>query len=254
MTDGDPHVTRRKALAGIGAVGFATMGMGLGRRTGSFDEYPNYTYAESDAPARLLVGWRSTYNGVVDEASIDPDDEIGDVQLIDLDDVLPGDEGTASVGLRLEDDGEMVSEGVRVWMQIDANLDDDDPNALAANEALAARIELDIRYDDGILGIGGCGGAESEFADLGEPIFSGTLAEAGSDGDLATGFQLDPGVFDNGCLGPDDRCCLAFAWSFPPGLGNVGKGGTVDFDVTFRAVSCDRSENPFPDSENGGSA
>lgn len=247
MTKGNPQLTRRKALAGAGAVGFATLGMGRGRPTASWNEYTNYTYAESDTPTRLLVGWRSTYNGaVVGESSSDDVDDV-DVSLIPaaaLRNVLPGDGGTASVGLRLEDPGELVPEGARVWMQIEADLDDYAAQR-ARNEALARRIALDVRYDTGVLGIGRCAGAEDEFVDFGESIFSGTFADLTDTDGLASGIELDPGLFDNGCLAPDERRCLTFVWAFPPGEGNVGKGGAIDFDVTFRAVSCDRAENPF---------
>ena len=250
MRKRDPQLTRRKALAGAGAVGFATLGMGRGRPTASWNEYTNYTYAESDVPTRLLVGWRSTYNGAaVGESPTDDVDGV-DVSLIPADalrNVLPGDGGTASVGLRLADPGELVPEGARVWMQIEANLDDDDAEQRARNEALAGRIELDVRYDTGVLGIGRCAGAEDEFVDFGEEIFSGTFADLADADGPAPGVELDPGLFENGCLAPGERRCLTFVWAFPPGEGNVGKGGAIDFDVTFRAVSCDRTETPFDD-------
>lgn len=245
MTNGESQLTRRRALAGAGAVGFATLGMGRGRPTGSREEYTNYTYAESDTPARLLVGWRSTYNGELVTAS--PGDDLGDVDvpLIPADalrNVLPGDGGTASVGLRIEDDGETVPRGVRVWMRLVVRTDAGDT---AASRALAGRINLDVRYDTGVLGVGRCAGAEDGFVDFGEEIFSGTFADLGGADDAASGIELDPGLFDNGCLGSDEQRCLTFVWGFPPGRGNVGKGGRVEFDVEFYAIECDRTENPF---------
>lgn len=250
MTNDESQLTRRKALAGVGAVGFATMGMGRGRPTASWDEYTNYTYAESDTPTRLLVGWRSTYNGdVVADGPPEPvADRPADVRLIDLDNVLPGDAGSASVGLRLEDPGAMTPEGARVWMQIDAELAGPDSEA---SRALADRITLDVRYDTGVLGVGRCAGAEDEFADFGESIFSGTLGDLTADDGLSSGVALDPGLFDNGCLGPDERRCLTFVWALPLEAGNRGQGGAVDFDVAFRAVSCDRTENPFATDSTG---
>ena len=239
-------VTRRQALAGVGAVGFATMGMGRGRPTASWNEYTDYTYAESDAPSRLLVGWRSVYNdALVGESPTDSIDDVeeidGGIRLVDLDNVLPGDTGSASVGLRLDDEGGMVLDGARVWMQI--AVDAEDP----VSQMFADRIEIDIRYDTGLLGVGRCAGAEDQFADFGEEIFSGTVGGLIGD-DLDSGIELDPGLFDNGCLSPDERRCLTFVWRFPTGGGNAGKGGAIDFDVTFRAVSCGMTENPF---ENG---
>lgn len=248
MTKRDIQLTRRKALAGAGAIGFATVGMGRGRPTASWDEYTDYTYAESDAPSRLVVGWRSVYNdALVGESptdSIDSVDEIdGGIRLVDLDDVLPGDTGSASVGLRLDDEGGMVPDGARVWMQIA------EPEGVSlfedpASRALADRIEIDIRYDTGLLGVRRCAGAEDQFVHFGEEIFSGTVDGLVS-GDVAAGIELDPGLLDNGCLTPEERRCLTFVWRFPTGGGNAGKGGTIDFDVTFHAVSCEVTENPF---------
>ena len=244
MTKGESHLTRRKALAGAGAVGFATLGMGRGRSTASWDEYTNYTYAESDTPTRLLVGWRSTYNDdLVVESPTDSVDGVGNgIRLIDLNDVLPGDAGSASVGLRLDDPGTMTPKGARVWMRIDVDATGGDA---LASRALADRIEIDVRYDTGVLGIGRCAGAEDEFVDFGESIVSGTLGEIAAGGDVAVGIELDPGLFDNGCLQSGDRRCLTFVWRFPNGGGNAGKGGSLDFDVSFRAVSCEMTGNPF---------
>ncbi|SMO82379.1 hypothetical protein [Halorubrum cibi] len=245
MTKRDTHLTRRQALAGIGAVGFATLGMAGGRPTSTPDQYTSYTYAQSDVPTQLLVGWRSRYNGQLVRES--PSDEVTDasVRLIDQENVLPMDAGSTSVGLRIDDPGENVPDGVRVWMKIDPEIGND-----AASQALAERIEMSVRYDTGFLGVGGCAGAENvesfpNFPTFGDGIFSGTLAELDDD-DLVGGIEVDPGVLDNGCLRPDESRCLAFNWRFPIGEGgNAGKGGSVDFDVKFYAVDCAWDGNPF---------
>ncbi|MFC5278476.1 hypothetical protein ACFPM1_06865 [Halorubrum rubrum] len=250
MTKRDIHLTRRQALAGIGAVGFATLGMAGGRSTGSWDQYTSYTYAQSDVPTNLLVGWRSRYNDqLVRESPTDEVtevDEIGSpVRLIDQENVLPMDTGSTSVGLRIDDPGENVPDGVRVWMKIDPEIGSD-----PASQALAERIDVSVRYDTGFLGVGGCAGAESveDLPTFGDGIFAGTLAELDGD-DLTEGIEVDPGILDNGCLTPDESRCLAFNWAFPIGEGgNAGKGGSVDFDVRFYAVDCAWDGNPFEES------
>jgi hypothetical protein len=247
MTKRDTHITRRKALAGIGAAGFATVGVARGRPTGGWDRYTNYTYAQSDVPTRLVVGWRSRYNGQLVRESptdaVDDVDEIGEsVRLIDQENVLPADRGSASVGVRIDDPGENVPDGVRVWMQISPEIGDD-----PASRALAERIEVYVRYDAGFLGVGGCAGAETldEFGSFGDGIFAGTLAELAIAAP-ADGIEVDPGILDNGCLQPGERRCLAFNWRFPVGDGgNAGRGGSVDFDVSFYAVDCAWTGNPF---------
>lgn len=254
MRKRDIHLTRRQALAGVGAVGFATLGMAGGRPTGTPDEYTSYTYAQSDVPTRLRVGWRSRYNDVLVRAS--PTDDVtdvdGSVRLIEQRNVLPGDSGSTSVGLRIDDPGENVPDGVRVWMEMDPKI-----GTGPASQVLAERIEVDVRYDEGFLGVGSCAGAENvdDFPEFGTGIFSGTLAELDGDA-LADGIEVDPGIFDNGCLEPDESRCLAFNWEFPVAEGgNAGQGGSVDFDVSFYAVDCAWTGNPFaepvPDDEEG---
>ena len=237
-------LTRRKALAGAGAVGFATLGAATGRRTGtdSWNEYPEYTVAQTDTPWDLLVGWRRTENGtVVGSSPTDSEDEIvsDGIRLVDLDNALPGDAGTASVGLRLEDLAGVAPDGVRVWLRVAPDLDGD-----AASLALAERVRLDVRYDTGLLGVGACAGAEGDFAGYGQRIVDGTLAELVSD-PVADGIELDPSLLGDGCLTVDERRCLIFTWEFDDEGGNAGQGGAVDFDVRFAADDCSAEGNPF---------
>ncbi|ELZ58028.1 MULTISPECIES: hypothetical protein [Halorubrum] len=242
MTQKEPKLTRREALAGVGAVGFVTLGAAAGRPTASWDDYPEYTYAQSDRPWNLLVGWRRTENGAAVGSSptdAETDVEAAGVRLVDTDNALPGDEGAASVGLRLDDPADTAANGVRVWLRVAPEFDDD-----AASRALAERVRLGVRYDTGLLGIGACAGAEGDFAGYGELIAAGTLAEL-SGGPLATGVELDPSLLGNACLTTDERRCLTFAWEFDAEGGNAGQGGSVGFDVEFAADDCTAEGNPF---------
>ncbi|GAA0549459.1 hypothetical protein ABNG02_07760 [Halorubrum ejinorense] len=244
MIQKESKLTRRQALAGLGAVGFAALGAGSGRPTGTdgWGEYSEYTYAQSDTPWNLVVGWRRTENGaVVDSSPTDAVDDVGaGIRLVDVENALPGDYGTASVGLRLDDPAGTAPDGVRVWLRIAPSFDGSD----AASAALAERISLDVRYDTGVLGIGGCGGAEGDFAEYGESIGAGSLASFDGSA-LAAGVELNPGLFDDGCLLPGERRCLTFDWAFDAEGGNAGQGGAVEFDVAFAADDCGAEGNPF---------
>ena len=241
MTQKESKLTRREALAGVGAVGFATLGAASGRSTGtdSWDGYTDYTYAQTDTPLNLLVGWRRTENGtVVDSSPVGAVDDVetAGIRLVDVENALPHDYGTASVGLRLED----PEDTARVWLRIDPDLDEAD----AAGVALAERISLAVRHDTGIFGIGSCGGAEGEFAAAGRSIDAGTLAEIDGSA-LAEGVELRPGLLGDGCLGPGEQRCLTFTWEFDGEGGNDGQGGAIDFLVEFAAIECDTEGNPF---------
>ena len=241
MTQKESKLTRREALAGVGAVGFATLGAASGRRTGTdnWDEYTDYTYAQTDTRFNLLVGWRRTENGtVVDSSAVGAVDDIetAGIRLVDVANALPHDYGTASVGLRLEDPEDIA----RVWLKIDPGLDDPDD----ASAALAERVSLTVRQDTGIFGIGSCGGAESDFASAGELIADATLAEIDGSA-LADGVELRPGLLGDGCLGPGEQRCLTFEWEFTGEGGNSGQGGAVDFLVQFAADECGSEGNPF---------
>ncbi|MFC7325783.1 hypothetical protein ACFQMF_14515 [Halorubrum rutilum] len=249
MTQKESGLTRREALAGAGAVGFAALGAASGRRTGTgnWDEYSAYTYAQTDTPLNLLVGWRRTENGTaVDSTPVGAVDdvEIAGIRLIDVANALPHDYGTASVGLRLEDPDDTA----RVWLRIKPDLSTSDP----ASVALAERISLTVRQDTGIFGIGSCGGAEGEFAGVGPTIADGTLADIDGSA-LADGVELRPGLLGDGCLGPGEQRCLTFEWEFTAEGGNAGQGGTVDFLVEFIADECGSEGNPF-EMNAGGSA
>ncbi len=229
---------------GIGAVGFATTGLTRRRSTGSWNDYTDYTYAQTDG-RRLLVGWQATYNGsgteaVVVDGPTDADDFVDGVtgvRLVDLDGVLPGDEGAASVGLRVEDDAE---EGLRAWMRLAPDIGSDQ-----ASQEFADRLRVTVRYDDGLLGVGGCEGTDGLLSEFGTLIFSGSFADL-FNADLADGIPIDPGLLDNDCLTPNDRRCLVIDWAFPIGDGNAGKGGSVDFDVEFGIDPCGaETKNPF---------
>ena len=237
----DLTLTRREALAGAGAIGFVTLGAASGRRTGTdnWDEYTDYTYAQTDTPLNLLVGWRRTENGtVVDSSPVGAVDDVeaAGIRLVDVANALPHDYGAASVGLRLED----PEDTARVWLKIDPGLDDPDD----ASAALAERVSLTVRQDTGIFGIGSCGGAEGDFASAGELIVDETLAEIDGSA-LADGVELRPGLLGDGCLGPGEQRCLTFEWEFLGEGGNAGQGGAVDFLMEFGVADCDDEINPF---------
>jgi hypothetical protein len=240
-----PEPTRRSVLASVSAIGIGAYGFTRFRgisTAGSDTQYTNYTLAETHGP-ELLVGWYSTVNGELKSGSpvddetweYDSTDEyIDDVEsvltgspAIDVDNALPGDSGTLSVGLFVSPD----SESGRVWLRLKAG-----------DGSLAETVEIRMWYDTGIFGIGGCQGAEN-----GTPVDTITAEDAtlAAPGQLADGIEINPGIFDNGEINPGDRICVALEWSLPIGVGNVLQNASTDFDLEFVAVSADDTANPF---------
>lgn len=252
--------SRRKLLASVGVVGTASLGFARGNRrvSGTEPSYPNVTYAATEGP-ELRIGWHATYDDGRDGDSLrtvspgtgawdhdntaeyaddlDDDGPEGPVgpagPVFDLDDVVPGDSGTLSVGLQI---GEESQPGT-VWAR----------RLLAGEGALASVIDIELWYDTGIFGVGGCQGAES--GSFGGPVVTGTLAEPDTSlaatGSLEAGLRLDPGVVTADCLEPGDRLCLGFRWSIDEEVGNAYQGEGMRFALDFGAVSCEFDGNPF---------
>lgn len=275
------ELNRRTLLAGIGGLGIAGIGYGQLRTARRRRTYTHYTYAQPDRTGvesdgrgqiaiddadgpRIRVSWYSTYNGRLltgaplstngsDEEwdYANEDGYVADVEgpVIHVDNVLPGDSGTASVGILAE------NADARVWLRISPSCEgiesdgnECEPLPLSEN-SLANAIETELWYDTGLFGLFGCRGAEA--GSFGEPIAEGVLTDmptaAGVDGSAFEGFELNPGVLDNSVLEEGERLCLALSWAFPTDVENVNalQGASVAFDVELRAVAADDPNNPF---------
>jgi len=231
-------ITRRHLLTSVGIAGVGTYGFlrlhGASTAAPTY-QYTNYTIAESDGP-RLLVGWYSTYNGAVlsgapldngewDGTATDSyidgvETVLADNPAVDVDNLLPGDSGTLSVGLFAD------SEPLRAWARLGSK----------GTGPLSEAIKIEVWYDTGIFGIGGCQGAESGSSI--DPI-TDTDATLADPGDLVDGVELNPGIFDNGVIEADQQVCIALAWELPETAGNELQNTAASFDLEFVGVSAD---------------
>lgn len=265
-------VNRRQFLAGIATTGAVGVGFGCRYRDASSDslEYTNaaYTVVQGSVPGpRLRVDWYSTYNGDLltsappgadtgddgngdaherwdDASSNESADDAGSNTgpVVRIPNLLPGDSGTVSMSLLIEDPTESETEH-SVWVR-----------RLLPNESgqqLAEVVDIELWYDDGLFGIGGCRGAEDGV--YGTPVVTGTLenpsiATASETDDFERGIELDPGFLSDSCLESGQRLCLGFHWSIPEAVTNTYQGSTTTFSLGFRAVNCDVAAefgNPF---------
>jgi hypothetical protein len=274
--------TRRKVLASIGAVGLVTSGASLVGAMRGEPPYTHYTYAQTaDGNPNLQIAWYETYkeNGSFElqERSSDDldatnesfedaatagefvDDESADYvdtgPVVSFSDVMPGDEGKVIVGLLTTD------QPADVWFlpeaPVDSYLENDhiEPE-IAANDTtpgegeLQTALEIDVWYDDGVLGFGGCNGVR----DPGESLVgddrgtvSGTLA------DVYERFALDSdttGIRLFQCLETGENRCVTVHWRLPEDTGNHVQTDSVEFNLRFAATPClDEPTSPFEGGE-----
>ncbi|SDY70195.1 hypothetical protein [Halopenitus persicus] len=267
-TDDRSTLTRRRLLAGASSIG--VLGLTVGRRvapsrpsTDLPDRYTRYTYAATPDQAgendpEIRVGWNSTYNGEAvggdgtetgeetdagrneSDSTVEPSGTNGGGSggaggprlgndggvpgpLIDASNVLPGDSGTVSIGLSVEE----MDARVRLFLT-------DGTGENPVSGALADVIEVALWYDTGILGIGGCRGAESMPEN---PTIETTLRDLGDRyGPNSDGLLVTDGLED--CLAEGEHFCLGFAWRIDESVTNAYQGTAADFGLAFRAEQC----------------
>ena len=238
---------RRQLLAAIGGVGALATGSWIERQLSGSPQFTHYTYAatpEDTGEEVLEVAWYATYNGQLtitqgtgDEANaskvLDPDadpryvpDATGPV--VSLSNVLPGDSGRLVVGLRASRDVRVDLTGA-VRTSESGQTEPESSVDSSADGELGETIRVDLWHDTGPLGVGGCDG-ERGLGD--EPIDEGSLV------DVIRGLEPPRTIVD--CLSADARRCIGFDWSFPTSASNENQTDGVEFDLEFRATSCEK--------------
>ncbi len=234
-----PDISRRQLLASVGVAGFAGLGVRRTTVTGAPPAYTDYTYARTDdGGPRLRVAWYSTYNGRVvnttptttveglEERSFERSEPVPTERYVDeydtgthgplvaVSNALPGDSGTIAIGLIAEE----MDARVRLVPTVSG--------------ALSDVVDLAFWYDTGLLGIGGCAGADAVPAD---PDLELTLAAFASTYG-ADGLGLRHGARD--CLTEGARLCLGVAWRIDESVSNEWQGRGLEFDLAVTARQC----------------
>ena len=261
MADDKFELTRRKALAGLGTIGVASAGAGLGT-SAYFNDTESFTGNSMTAgELDLTVEWWNS----VDQggATIDPASKTStgtmngdDSYTYEINDAKPGDEGTLAfcpsidgnpgyvqvVGTDLTQEG-----GTNPEPEQEAEGDDDNDADLAEN------IDVEVYYADSVSMNDGQVSCDKVDTDDNESpndaIFDGTLLEFYNDflrddnqldGDLNNGFDdgdayvaSDDETAGNEGINP----CLCIEWSIDAeSVGNVIQGDTLSLDFQFEAV------------------
>lgn len=252
MTDWEPPLTRRRLLGTATAGGLLYASASLVTQvSATAPTHTHYTYAQTDADGTdsggtdpsLQIAWRQEYNGEIvhespgnaahnetDNWSGSPIEVAeGTSPTIDESNLLPGDEGWLHVGLSPDIDEADETDEVAAWFR----------PRLTNEGRLADVIEVELWYDTGISGIGGCDG-ENGIGD--ESIGSGSLRGVFTDNTLLNGVRL-------ACLGADERLCLGFTWHLPETVGNDYQGAGVSFALDFGLTYCADETSPFLDGD-----
>ncbi|SFH31809.1 SipW-cognate class signal peptide [Halorubrum aquaticum] len=267
MSDEKFELSRRNALIGLGTVGAASAGAGLGT-SAYFSDQEEFTgnmmtAGELDLAVDYVVhedqGSAGSYtvNSITNEVNgTDPGEDLtvngdGTAMSQNLSDVKPGDHGHSYFCFTIDDNpayiwacGELVSTSENGYTEPEPEDDNGEGE-------LEEKIEVDVTYcylnDQG------------EQTDTGDTIFSGSLREVlerlqaglpldgSANGDAAAG---DQAAFA-GTSGEDgDNPCLCFDWELPTTVGNVIQGDSLEFDLSFHAVQSrhnDGAHNPCAD-------
>jgi hypothetical protein len=257
------HLSRRRLLNGLGVAGLATVA-GV-RVRAARPSFARYTLAQSAEGGTLRVAWYEEYNGrVVDSTDgattnattvLDPDDGPAYVEgapgaVVDLGNVLPGDEGLLVVGL------EAVEADLNVWFRptLTANDENGQPEPEVVAEGvdadgvgeLGGAMDVDLWFDNGPFGP--CDGSRGAL----EPAVETAVGDAvGPFTDVVDDFGDGVLLPFSGAANCPDALpggasrCVGFAWSLADDVGNAVQTDSLAFSLEFVATDCGEDANPF---------
>lgn len=278
------HLSRRSVLAGLGGVGLASAGAGLG--TSAFlndrETFENSTITAGTLD--LLVDYYSYWNqGMAGTGQVQGTQDGSGTISGKLGDVKPGDSGLLAFCPRIETNpaylwlcGEITANSENGYTepepQTAENGDLNDPGVMDGAGELAESIEVTVSYcdlDDDIADEGD----EDDTNDGFDPSDVSSIAEVwtGTFADLMTairnGVPLDGGASvpgEGGFHAPGGQSCyvgsasetanpcLCLEWHVPTEVGNEIQGDSLSFDLEFHAEQCrnnDGTHNPCAEGE-----
>ncbi|WP_200532057.1 SipW-dependent-type signal peptide-containing protein [Halorubrum sp. LN27] len=274
MNDDTIGLSRRKMLVGLGAVGVASAGAGLGTTAyfndtetfednaltaGELDLFVHVDYSEDQGS----YGSWSTDPGTYVDGNVVGGEEDGEPLSIEVSDLKPGDSGEGEFCFSIVDNpaymwmcGEVTAndENGQTEPETDADATGGDPGEGAGELADAMQVTVSYCTDDGEGGMA-----------VGEEIVSGSLAEVmlalqagvplSGDGDADAPldgrepFEGVESAFDDEEPNVAEQC-VCFEWVVPTGVGNEIQTDSVAFDFEFYAEQSrhnDGTNNPCVD-------
>jgi predicted ribosomally synthesized peptide with SipW-like signal peptide len=265
MSDKNIDLSRRKILAGLGAVGAAGAGAGLGTSAFFSDEESFDGNVITAGELDLAVGYYSYWDqGIAGSGSVSGSLD-GESVSAELSDVKPGDSGLVTFCPVVENNdaylwlcGAVTSNAENGQTEPEADVDETGGDPGEGNGELADNIAVTATYCEvGDLGEDGEFTPE-DVTRIGDAVaFEGTLSEM-----LQSGIPLDGAAESVGEPG-DQACfegsegevvnpCVCIEWEVPTDVGNEIQTDSVEFDLSMYAQQCrhnDGTENPCADGD-----
>ncbi|MDZ5811351.1 SipW-dependent-type signal peptide-containing protein [Halorubrum sp. AD140] len=270
MNDDTIGLSRRKMLVGLGAVGVASAGAGLGTTAyfndtetfenntltaGELDLFVHVNYSEDQGS----YGSWSTEPGTYVDGNVVGGEEDGEPLSIEVSDLKPGDSGEGDFCFSIVDNpaymwmcGEVTANDENGQTEPEAAIDNTGGDPGEGDGELADAMQVTVSY---------CTKDDDELVH-GEEIISGSLAEVmaaldngvplAGDGDAdapvddRAPFEGVESAFDDDEPNVAEQC-VCFEWVVPTDVGNEIQTDSVAFDFEFYAVQSrhnDGSANP----------
>ncbi|WP_281193556.1 SipW-dependent-type signal peptide-containing protein [Halorubrum sp. F4] len=267
MSDKRFELSRRNALIGLGTVGAASAGAGLGTsayfsdeesfedntlEAGELDLFVDYwTDANSEAIAGGTTGSGQNDGGV-------------SAQYV-LNDVKPGDSGKLVFCPKVVDNPAWLWAGSTGFTQYENGLTEPEEdvdgtggNPGEGNGELADNIQVTVAYCEPADGLDGEPQSPDDFETVRELNNPDDYTLADLLVELQTGYLLDGYEEDDGDWVPTDDGaypaspdsetqtgpCLCIDWNVPTTVGNVIQSDSVEFDIGFTAQQSRHNANP----------
>jgi predicted ribosomally synthesized peptide with SipW-like signal peptide len=272
MTDDDKlyRLSRRRVLAGLGGVGLASAGAGLGTSAYFNDSESFEDNVITAGTLDLLVGYYSYWDqGTAGSGSVDGTKDGSGTVSGKLTDVKPGDNGLLAFCPRIQENpaylwlcGEVTANDENGYTEPEPETADagdvNDPGDPDGAGELAESIELTVSYCDLVDEVGE--DFSPDDVDSSTEVWTGTFAEFMTA--IQNGIPLDGSgaTADGGFLAPGDQACfdgtgdadvdnpcLCLDWEVPTDVGNEIQGDSLAYDLEFHALQCrhnDGTENP----------
>ncbi|MFC4405378.1 VWA domain-containing protein [Haloarchaeobius iranensis] len=270
MTDDDfTGLSRRRILGGLGAIGAASVGAGLGTSAYFSDTESFENSVLTAGQLNLLVDYYSWWDqGIAGSGQVTGTAD-GPSVSAELTDVKPGDNGLLAFCPQSDDNpaylwlcGDLVADDENTITEPEGEVDStpNDGELAEAIELTVSYCQLDDDIEDADDDDPSNDGFEPSDIESSTEVWTGTLADFlttigggvpldGEGEEPAEGGFFAPG--DQNCYAgtgsEETNPCLCIDWEVPTEVGNEIQTDSVEFDLTFHAQQCrhtDGTTNP----------